>query len=102
MMLRAGSTGTKVNKADTSYGLRHSPGAKVVFYLFNKVLGTINMVRGLTNQGLEDFGKFLGHTIGDRSTTGHYRPEGSVWFVDFGEAIKLGGSTTCGVHGLVG
>ena len=62
-----------------------------MFYLFNKVLGTINLVRGLANQGLEDFGKFLGHTIGDRSTARHYRPEGSVQFVDLREAIKLGG-----------
>ena len=45
-----------------------------MFYLFNKVLGTINMVWGLANQGFEDFDKFLGHTIGDRSTTGDYRP----------------------------
>ena len=60
------------------------------------------MVWGFANQGFEDFGKFLGHTIGDRSTTGGYRPEGSVWFVDLGEAIKLGGNTTCEVYGLVG
>ena len=72
-----------------------------MFYLFNKVLGTIDMVWRLANQGFEDFGKLLGHTIGDRSTTRHYRPEGSVWFVDLGEVIKLGGNTTCGVHGLV-
>ena len=34
-------------------------------------------------RGLEDFGKFLGHTIGDRSTTGHYRPEGvsGLWIL---------------------
>ena len=60
------------------------------------------MLRGLANQGLEDFGKSLGHTIGNKSTSGHYRPDRSVQFVDFGEAIKLGGNTTCGVHGLVG
>ena len=102
MMLRAGSTGTNVNRADTSQELRHSPGAKVMFYLFNKVLGTIDMVWGLANQRFEEFGKFLGHTIGDRSTTGDYRHEGSVWFVDLWEAIIPGGNTTCGVHGLVG
>ena len=59
------------------------------------------MVWGFAKQGHEDFGKFLSHTIGDRSTTRHYRPEGSVQFVDLGEAIKLGGSTTCRVYGLV-
>ena len=30
MMRRAGYTGTEVNRADTSYELRHSPGAKVM------------------------------------------------------------------------
>ena len=30
MMLRAGSTGIEVNRADTSEELRHSPGAKVM------------------------------------------------------------------------
>ena len=30
MMLRAGSTGTEVNRADTSKELSHSPGAKVM------------------------------------------------------------------------
>ena len=32
MMLRAGSTGTEVNRADTSQELRHSPGAKVMCF----------------------------------------------------------------------
>ena len=58
------------------------------------------MVRGLANQGLEDFAKFLGHTIGDRSTTGHYRPEGSVQFLDLREAIKLGGTQPVGYMDL--
>ena len=53
-------------------------------------------MRGLANQGLGDFGKFLGHTIGDRSTTGDYRPEGSLQFVNSGEAIKLGGTQPVG------
>ena len=47
------------------------------------------------------FGKFLGHTIGDRSTTRHYRPYRSVWFVDLGKAIELRGDTACGVHGYI-
>ena len=54
-----------------------------MFYLFNKVLGTVNMVWGLANQVLEDSGKLLGDTIGDRSTTGHYRPGGvsGLWIL---------------------
>ena len=68
--------------------------------LFNKVFGTIDIVWGLSNQGFEDFGKLLGHTIGDRPTTRHYRPEGSVWFVDLGEAIKLGGTHPVGYMDL--
>ena len=58
------------------------------------------MVWGLANQGFEDFGKLLGHTIGDRSTTRYYRPEGSVWFVDLGEAIKLRGTQPVGYMDL--
>ena len=72
-----------------------------MFYLFNKLLGTIDVVGGLANQGFDDFGKNLGHTLGDTSTTRYYRPKGSVWFVDLGEATKLKGNTTCGVHGLI-
>ena len=63
-----------------------------MFNLLNKVLDTVNIVRELANKGLEDFCKFFGHTIGDSSTTKHYRPEVSVWFVDLREAIKLGGT----------
>ena len=59
------------------------------------------MVGGLANQGFEDFGKLLGHTIGDRSTVRHCSPKGSAWLVDLGEAIELRGDTACGVHGLV-
>ena len=40
-----------------------------VFGLFNKVLGAVNVMWGLANQGFKDFGKFLGHTVGNRSTT---------------------------------
>ena len=54
------------------------------------------MVGGLANQGFEDLGKFFGHTIGNRSTARHYRPKGSVWLVDLGEAIKLGGTQPVG------
>ena len=71
-----------------------------MFYLSNKVLGTINMVWELANQWFEDFGKLLGHTIGDRSTTRHYMPVGSVWFVDLGEAINLGGTQPVGYMDL--
>ena len=36
-----------------------------MFYLFNKVLGAIDVAWGLANQGFEYFGKLLSHTIGD-------------------------------------
>ena len=48
------------------------------------------------------FGKFLGHTIGDRSTVGHYWPEGSVLLVDLWETIELRSPTIHGIHGLLG
>ena len=44
-----------------------------VLDLFHKVFSTINMVWGFTYQGFKDLGKFLSHTIGDRTTTGHDR-----------------------------
>ena len=50
------------------------------------------MVGGFANQGFEDFGKFLGNTIGDKSTARQYRPKGGVWLVDLGETIELGGT----------
>ena len=45
----------------------------ILFCLFHKVLGAGNVMWGPANQWFEDFGKFLGHTIGNRPTTRHYR-----------------------------
>ena len=58
------------------------------------------MMWGLANQVFEDFGKLLGNTIGYRSTTRHYRPQGSVQFMDLGETIKLGGTQPVGYMDL--
>ena len=49
MIFRAGSTGTNVNRADTSKELRHSPGARVMCFTCSTVLGTIDMMGGLAN-----------------------------------------------------
>ena len=49
IMLSAGFTGTEVNRAVTSYELRHSPGINVTLLgLFNKVLGAGDVVGGFT------------------------------------------------------
>ena len=54
---RVGSTGTEVNRADTSNELRHSPGADVNCLICStKSWGTIYMVWGFTNQGFKDLG----------------------------------------------
>ena len=75
MMLRAVSTGTEVNRADSIIGTETFPRCQGhVSGLFNKILGAANMVWGLANQGFKDFVKFLSHTIGDRSTARYYRP----------------------------
>ena len=67
--------GTEVNRADTSTGTEAFPSFQFeVSGLFNKVLGAVDVMWGLANQGFKDFGKFLGHTIGNRSTTRHNRP----------------------------
>ena len=50
MILRAGSMGTEVNKADTSLELRHFSRFQFeLLGLFNKVLGAVNVVWGLAN-----------------------------------------------------
>ena len=79
MMLRAGSTGTEMNMADTSLQLRHSPGAKVMCLTCSTK--SIDMVWGLANQWFQDFGKFLSLTIGDRSTTIGLRGVSGLWIL---------------------
>ena len=102
MMLRAGSTGTEVNQGRHIIGTETFPRCQGdVFGLFHKVLGAVYMVWGLTNQGFKDFGKFLSHTIGDRSTARYYRS-----FVEYQACGSWGGhrtwgDTACGVHGLI-
>ena len=84
MVLRAGSTVTEVNKADTLEEMRHSSGAKVMCLACStKVLGGVNVVWGLANQWFQDFGKFLGYIIGYRSTTRHYSLRGvsGLWIL---------------------
>ena len=71
-----------------------------MFGLFHKVLGAVYMMWGLANQGFKDFGKFLSHTIGDRSTARYYRPQWSIRLVDLGEAIELGGTWPVGYMDL--
>ena len=71
-----------------------------MFDLFHKVLGAVDMMWGLANQWFDDSGKVLSHTIGDRPITRHYRPQRSVWFVDLGEAIELGGTQPVGYMDL--
>ena len=48
------------------------------------------MMEGLTNQWLEYFGKYLSHSVGNRSIAGHYRPEEGVQLVDLGEPKEFG------------
>ena len=46
MMLRAGSTGTEMNRADTSYELRHSTGAKVMCLAYSTKSWVLFMLCG--------------------------------------------------------
>ena len=48
------------------------------------------------NQGFDDVGQFFCHPICYGTPTGHYGPEEGANFVDFGQAIKLGGTALMG------
>ena len=50
----AGSTGTDVNRAVTSYELRHSPGSNVTLSV-QQVLGAMDVLWGLTNKWFKVF-----------------------------------------------
>ena len=99
-MPSAGSTGTEVNRAVTSYGLRHSPGINVTLFAFSMKSWVLWMVGGFTYQWLKYFGKHFSHSIGNKSMAGHYRP-GGVGLVDLGETKEFGGTTTHGVPGFI-
>ena len=86
----AGSIGTGVNRAVTLYELRHSQSLMLPNWPVQQLLGTVDVVWGLTNQWLKYFGKYLSHFIGNRSMAGHYRPDGGVQLVDLGEPIEFG------------
>ena len=64
------------------------------WHVSNKVLGTLDMMGGLTNQWLKYFGEYLCQSVGNISTAGHYRPDGvpGLW-------ILLEGRATCKLHG---
>ena len=56
---------------------------------------------GPTNQWLQYFGKYLSQSVVNRSTAGHYRPEGCAQLVNLGEPIEFGGTTTHGIHSYI-
>ena len=62
---RAGSTGTEVNRADTSYELRHSPGSNDNCLTCSTKSWVLLIWCGdITNQGFKNLGRLFGHTIG--------------------------------------
>ena len=63
-----------------------------------EMLSVFEMVWGLANQGANDVGQLLDHSICDRPPTGHNGPEEGANFLDFGKAIKLRDNCTSGVH----
>ena len=54
------------------------------------------VVWGLAYQGFDDVGKLLGNPICDGPPTGNNWSEGDACFVDFREAIELGGTALVG------
>ena len=56
------------------------------------------VVWGLAYQGFDDVGKLLGNPICDGSHTGNNGSEGGACFMDFREAIELGGDCTSGIE----
>ena len=60
------------------------------------MLGIFEVMRGLAYKWFDDMGKLLGNTIGDGRPTGNDGPEQGACFMDFGQAIKLGGTALVG------
>ena len=98
----AGSAGPEVNRAVTSYEWKHSSGSNVTLLACSTKSWVLWMWCGdLPTSGLSIFCKYLCHLIHNRSSAGHYRPEGGVQLVDLGEATEIDGIATCGVHGFI-
>ena len=64
--------------------------------LLDKVLSVFEVVWGLVYQGFDDVRKLLGNPICDGPPTGNNGSEGGAYFVDFREAIELGGTALVG------
>ena len=62
------------------------------------VLSVFEMVWGLVNQGANDVGQLLGHSICDEPPTGNNGPEGGANFVYFEKAITFRDNCTSRIH----
>ena len=62
------------------------------------MLGVFKVVWRLTNLGANDVCQLLWHPVCNGLPTGHDGSKGDAIFVYFGEAIKLLGDSTSGVH----
>ena len=51
----------------------------------------------LAHQGAQDISQDTGCVVCDATPARNNRPEGEIWFVDFGEPIYLGDFFCCGV-----
>ena len=60
------------------------------------MLGVFEVMWGLAYKGFDDVGKFLSNTICDGPPTGNNGPKRGACFMDFGQAIELGGTALVG------
>ena len=58
------------------------------------------MLWGLAYKGFDDVCKFFGNTICDETPTGNNGPRRCTYFVNFGKAIKHGGTALVGYNCL--
>ena len=73
----------------------------LLYWPVQQSLGAVDVTGQFNYQWLKYFGKYFSHFIGNRSMAGHDRPERGAWFVDLGEPIEFGGTTTHRVHGFL-
>ena len=102
MILSAGSTSTDLNSAVTSYEQGHSPGWRVTLLnLSTNSLVLCTWCNDFPTKGFKYLSKDFGYLIGDWTPARYYGPEEGISFMDLWKSVKLGGSTSHGIHVLV-
>ena len=103
MTFTAGSIGTDVNSAFTSYDIMTSSEASLMLFRSSRKSWLLwDMMSWFSHQGLKDSWQLLGCLIGCCPNARDYGPQGCSLFMNLREPIKCGGSCPCGVEPFVG